>query len=431
MAEKSPLAVLALRQGRMIRFAFAVFLLGIMNSACQPLATKVAPVVEQVDVPQGLYLPEDGAIAFRVRAEHGTLVRSVELPLEPFLKRGVEAHAGFVVYALSNGRHRVIGHREQGNKLVADLIAGKTYIVALRLTGRLAESLAALCRWRWEATRQPKIDIPKICTQILCTPGRFSEKQLFETFGVPGNGAPPVDLGGWDVIPRDLCERCTRPTAVPPDLGTPVLECLSPPGAACSDGQVLFNGDFEADTVGNPPSTSPAGAPPGDSLAVSGDVAVVSSTSNAVRLARGNIPAVLEAVLDTGATNTGSYCIRFAGQAMGTARAPAVITFLSTNGSEAWRLVVDEDSAELTSGAMFRFVELDDFSTPHRFRFDMDLDLGTFDMFIDGNSVVSGLPLLNLSFDVPEKLQFSMGICILECFESTWTVDDITITKTD
>lgn len=84
----------------------------------------------------------------------------------------------------------------------------------------------------------------------------------------------------------------------------------------------------------------------------------------------------------------------------------------------------------LTSGATSSSVVLDDFTTPHQFRFDLDLDLGVFDMFIDGNAVASGLPLLDSSFDVPEKLQFTMGICILECFESTWTADDIAITKT-
>ena len=72
-----------------------------------------------------------------------------------------------------------------------------------------------------------------------------------------------------------------------------------------------------------------------------------------------------------------------------------------------------------------------DFTIRHNSRFDLGLDLTTFDMFSDGTAVASGLPLRESAFDVPARLHFSIGTCILECFESRWTLGDITVSKAD
>jgi hypothetical protein len=259
------------------------------------------------------------------------------------------------------------------------------------------------------------------------------EEELLQEYGVtpPDGSPPPLGLGGWGEIPQGLCDRCLQPIPDPPDLGAPTFSCLLPPGSTCDDGQVMFHDDFEADTVGSAPGPSPAGPPPGDGLVSSGSVTVVSSGSNAARLVRSSAGvADLTAVLDAGAAGTGAYCVRFTGTFAGFEGAPVVVTFSSVGGALAWRLIIDESSAHIHSGAPSGFLEVADFSERHSFRFDVDLDLKTFDAFLDGRPMVAGAPFLQASFDVPAELGFQIGLCILECFESSWTVDDIKVTKT-
>ena len=108
----------------------------------------------------------------------------------------------------------------------------------------------------------------------------------------------------------------------------------------------------------------------------------------------------------------------------------ATHTFNARNGAPAWQLAIDDVEAELTSGGV-RFVLLRDFTVPRTFRFDVDLDVQQIDMFVDDDLVVSNMPLLDTSFDVPSDLRFETGRCILECFPAEYTVDDVRVTKTD
>ena len=387
--------------------------------------------VHLVDLPKQLLLPEGVAIAYRAPGKEGMPIHGAEFSIQPLLLRGVKAPAGFQIYEEFDGHYHAIAHRQRGDYLIADIVAGRDYIIAPALTGHLRTSLAALCRIVVEEPRRRATDIPRICSQILCVPEPFSVADLAETYGpLPGSLDPLMVLGGWYPVPRDLCEACTRPRSHPDDMPTLTLVCPTQPASECNSGQVLFNDNFEADTLGNAPSSSPAGPPPGDSISVSGDVSVVAAASQAARISRGSSPAVLEAILDSGATATDSYCIKFKGQAMDDMREPVVVTFNSNNGASAWQLVISDDEARLTSGGV-QFVLLRDFTIPRSFRFDLDLGLRQFDMFVDGTQIVSNMPLLDSSFDVPSDLRFETGQCILECFPAEYTVDDVRVTKTD
>jgi len=401
--------------------------------ACTSVSTGVgrSARAEPVDLPKGLVFPDGQAIAYRATGKTGTVIRDAEMSTRPLLARGVKAPAGFQVYEQFGSNYRAIAHRERGDRLIADIVAGKTYIVAPALTGRLRESLAALCRFTIEQPHRPPADIPRICTQILCQAQRFSAGSLAKTFGpLPDGMRPSLELGGWNPIPRDLCATCTRPRGEPADEPTFRVVCPAAPTPACDAGQVLFNDDFEADTVGNAPAPSPAGPPSGDAVSVSGDVTVVNAGSKAARLKRGNLPAIFAGILDTGATAAGSYCVKFTGRAGDNMHVPVVMTFNATNGARAWQLEIDNAGAALTSGGG-RVVFLRDFSVPHSFRFDVNLSVRRFDMFVDGNQIVSGVPFLDTTFDVPSSLRFEVLQCILECFPAEYTVDGVRVTKTD
>lgn len=412
----------------------ALLLLAIATlTACTSMSkgTVRPSPVDLVDLPKELVLPDGQAIAYRAPGKTGSVIRGAELSTLPLLSRGVKAPAGFQIYEQSNGNFHAMAHRQRGDRLIADIVAGRTYLVAPVFTGHLRASLTALCRFTIEEPRRPAAEIPRICTQILCGSEPFSAGSLAEVFGpLPGGMTPSLELGGWNPIPRDLCETCTRPRGTSDELPTLSLVCPTAPTPECDGGQVLFNDTFEADTVGNAPLAAPAGPPPGDALTVSGDVTVVNAASQAARLKRGNLPAVLGGILDTGATDTGSYCVKFTGQAGVDMHDPVVMKFNATNGAPAWQLMIDDDNAVLTSGGV-NFVLLRDFTAAHNFRFDVDLDVQQFDMFVDSNPVVSNMPLLDTTFDVPSDVRFETGQCILECFPADYTVDDVRVTKTD
>jgi len=403
-------------------------------TACASLSSGTAwrPRVALVDLPKGLVLPEDQAIAYRAVGRPGKVVRGAEFSTRPLLARGVKAPAGFQIYEQSRGNYHAIAYQQRGDRLVADVVAGRTYLIAPAYTDHLGTSLTALCRLTIKLPRPAVADVPRICTQILCAQQRFTAGSLVETFGPLPEGMPPsLQLGGWNPIPRDWCATCTRPRGAPPDDElTLSFVCPTPPQPACEGGQSLFNADFEADVVGSAPAASPPGPPPGDAVTVSGDVTVVNASSRAVRVKRGNLPAEFRGILAAGATGSGSYCVKFTGQAAVSTFSPAVMTFNAANGARAWQLVINDDQVELVGGGG-RFVLVQDFSVPRSFRFDVDLDVRRFDMFVDGTRVASNVQFLDATFDVPADLRFQTGQCILECFPAEYTVDDVRVTKTE
>lgn len=420
------------RQAPAIRAAVQLaIVLALTACATPPLDTIGRSRIERVAVPAGVVLPDGAAIAFRAAGKNGTVIRDAEVSTRPLLSRGVKATAGFQIYEESGGYYRAIAHRQRGDRLVADIVAGKTYLIAPVYTGHLRASLFALCRLTIEEPRRRVADIPRICTQILCAPELFSAGSLAKTYGpLPGDLDPSLELGGWSRIPQDLCGACTRAGNGPGELPTLSFVCPAAPTPACQQGEVLFNDDFEADTIGSAPAASPAGPPPGDAVSVSGDVTVVAASSKAARLRRGNSHAQFDGAFDSGATASGSYCVKFTGQAGDNMREPVLFTFNAANGARAWQLTIDSDAAKLTGGGV-DFNLARDFTVPRDFRFDVDLDLMQFDMFVDGVQVVSNMAFLDTTFDVPSELRFELGQCILECFSAEYTVDNFRVTKTD
>jgi hypothetical protein len=68
---------------------------------------------------------------------------------------------------------------------------------------------------------------------------------------------------------------------------------------------------------------------------------------------------------------------------------------------------------------------------PHRFRSEVDLDAGVFNLSIDDVVVAAGLPFLNSDFTAPERLRFDYIPAVLEAFPGTYVVDDIVVRKTN
>src|SRR5687768_10259611 len=124
---------------------FAVVPLAIATlMACTSVSTDVgrSQRAELVELPKGLVFPDGQAIAYSVTGKTGTVLRDAELSTRPLLARGVKAPAGLQVYEQFGSNYRAIAHRERGDRVVVDVVAGKTYIVAPALTGRLRDSLA-------------------------------------------------------------------------------------------------------------------------------------------------------------------------------------------------------------------------------------------------------------------------------------------------
>jgi hypothetical protein len=58
-------------------------------------------------------------------------------------------------------------------------------------------------------------------------------------------------------------------------------------------------------------------------------------------------------------------------------------------------------------------------------------DAGRFNLAVDGETVVSGLPFLDAGFTAPARLRFQYPASILEAFPGAYVVDEIQIRKTD
>lgn len=393
--------------------------------------------IERVDIPKELVIQQDQAIAYRIGGQPGKVVKGAKFSIKPLLTHSKKTPISFEIYAQQGEHYHLIAHQRQGSNLVADAVANKTYIVTSAQTGHIRVSSAALCRLTLSHKRPPR-EIPRICTQILCAAQPFQAEALIEEFGPLPNGLSPSQmLGGWGPIPGELCKICSQPAYGPGDKPKLSYICPGPAPSACSDGQVLFHADFETDTVGSIPNPSPAGPPPGDSIVSNGNVSVVNAATKAVRVQRSfsGLPAnpdesSLVGVLDTGASSSGSYCIRFTGNSGNNMHYPAWTTFNSINGAAAWILQIDDDHVELVSGSG-RTEFPGDFSVPHEFRFQVDLDLQRFDFYIDDVRVATNRTILDTSFDTPSEIRFGTGSCILECFPVSLTIDELQVTRTN
>ncbi len=387
--------------------------------------------IEKVKLPENIFLPLKNAIAYRATGKKDDNLRDAKLSLIPLLKKDTHKSKSFDVYALDNDLYRKIKHKRRGSELVIDMIADKTYVIVESTVGHIDTSLNTMCRWSMKKKRWPVIDLTKICTQILCSADQFSEKVFFNQYDIPvgPEDGIPAALGGFNPIPRDMCNRCTQ--GIPDDsLDPPEWEfiCKDPVMSPCDSGELLFKDNFESDTAGNLPSSNPSGAPIGDQLYLSGDVTVVNNGSNLVRLNRTVSFAVLDAITTENATSDGSYCIKFDGQAVDEMGTPLIVTFQSTNGVDAWQLIISHDQVILSGGGSNVTIP-GDFTAMRNFRFNLNLDLHTYDMYLDNQIVVDNFPLIDSTFESPFKLKFMMGKCILECFEASYLIDNIQVTK--
>jgi hypothetical protein len=399
-------------------------------------AARGSLVVKPTDVPRSQLGTSGSVIAYRVEGHAAARYGQVRFPLAS-LAKNQRGDASFLVLVHSNGRYWPVAHRRDGEVLIADVTPGLVYVIARAPDFRVRTSLNLWCRVKVasEERGERRALLPKICTQIFCAPDVMSPAAFAREFGDWGftpDGFPPGGIGGWRVSPPDLCATCTQqppgPVGEPPAV---TLECSPPPMQACTAGVALFSDNFEADTIGAQPRTSPAGLPTDDSVSVAGDIVVVSAlTGKAARVTRAVVESHLDAVVGSGASPHGSYCVSFQGLAAGDVS--ATLSLLSSGGQPAWRLQTGPGGSSLVSGgppvSLSAFLPA---GTPHRLQFASDLDAARFNLAINGETVATSLPFLDAGFTAPARLRFEYIPMIVEGFPGNYTVDDIQIRKTN
>ena len=292
-----------------------------------------------------------------------------------------------------------------------------------------------LCRLRVGGlTRHEAVTVERACTQILCSADAFYGSGLAGEFGpgLFGPGPFPRRLGGWRQIPRDFCEACR--SGLGGEALLPVtIECLTAgESAPCAQGSLLLQADFESDTAGAPPAAAPSGPPSDDAIATTGSVHVVSPDpwgTKAVRLERASTETRLDGVLGAGAASTGSYCLSFRGLAE-VVEASVGIALLDAGGRTAWHLTIGPSGSYLSSGLVASPLALALTGQPHQLRFELDLDLGRFNVFVDGTLAAWGQELLDADFATPERARMGYLPMILEGFAGAYVVDDVVVRRT-
>jgi hypothetical protein len=386
--------------------------------------------------PPRLFAQRGTAITYYVEGPKASRLREVRFPLAPLLEGKSAPDREFVLLAFSNGRYWPIPWQREGDALRARVTPGLSYVVATALDEHLRRSLAVVCRLRraWSVAAQRAV-VPKICTQILCASEPFYASALAVEFG-PGTfdpGSLTGWLGGWRQIPRDLCAACTGGLGGP-NLEPPTLECVTvgEPGGSCSQGSLLLQDEFDADTPGAPPAASPPGAPPDDAVAATGSVHVVSPApwgGKAVRIERSTQQTRLDGILGDGAASSGSYCLHFRGEAEA-AESSISIALLDAQGRRAWGLTIGPSGSHVSSGSVGGPLDLSAGAGSHQFRFETDLDLGRFDVFVDGTLKGSGLELSDADFAAPERIRFEYVPMIVEGFAGACLIDDLVVRRT-
>jgi hypothetical protein len=418
-----------------LRFAAALFVVT-CTTACEretPRTPPDSPVI-RTEVPADLFVARDQAVAYRASGSAGARIENARLPIPAEGALHAAMADGLVLVTQSNGRYRAIRHRMTQDAIIADVIADKTYVVAVRPAGHLRTSLAALCGVTIvQRPRPPRVSIPKICTQIFCTPYAFTEGQLYRDSGMePSPINASTRLGGWISPPGGWCAECTgRRFGDSPD-SEPTVHTIECPrvSQACETGQSLLRATFDADTLGGSPSTSPGGDPVDDQLNMTGSVKVVtiSGTNKGAQLDRtAAAETSLVGEIGTGASTAGAYCMGFRLKVIDGQTAISV-RLLDDSSRYGWQLRVDHVGAQLVTptGSVTLPVTGED----HVYRFDVDLDLRRFDVFVDGTLAESGIEISESTFAIPHQLRFSIIQAILEAFPGAYVLDDISLRKT-
>ena len=410
----------------------AILCLVLTNLCLGCASVTPQPAVERIDVPKTLL--SSNAVAYRVTGKSSRLT-DVRLPLPPELRK--DADARHLLLAVSNGRYWPVAHRMDGDAIVANLAPGD-YVLGVQPAISIGRAMDILCHVQGltvdKSTSVRNTFLPKICTQILCGNTFMTEKDFVAQYPELGlDGVAPGGIGGWTTPPGDICATCTMTGRWTADFTLPTIQCVSRAGdPGCSGATVLFNDNFEADTVGAIPTT-PAGAPPDDSVATTGSVLVTNSAalgSKAAHLARGGLAGVnFNAVLGSGATTTGTYCITFR-VAIEAGAAALDMSLRSVTGQVAWNLYLGDDGWQLYAGGTP--INLPGSlvgSAAHRVRFDVDLNIRRFNLVIDGTTIAAGVPFQNSAFATPALVRFHYYPTYLEALPGRADVDDVQVRR--
>jgi hypothetical protein len=201
----------------------------------------------------------------------------------------------------------------------------------------------------------------------------------------------------------------------------------------------IFNDNFEADVVGNPPSASPAGDPPDDSLNVQGaanSIVVINSIplgSMAVKIDRtAQMPqSVLECVTGGGPHASGNYFISYTAYSVNVDAVPSLTTTIkSSGGQRAFQLILTGGNYQLSSGDGMEILPGGyAANVVHSVLIRIDMDARRFWLNINGTDVASEKPFLDAGFADVHLLRFEYPAPVLEALPGTYVVDDIVIRK--
>ena len=200
-------------------------------------------------------------------------------------------------------------------------------------------------------------------------------------------------------------------------------------------GETLFKDDFEADTIGNPPSTSPPGAPSGDSLNLTGPAGSITVTnsvphgSKAVKVDRPIIPGALECITAGSDHTDGIYNVRYKAYSVYVSAIPTlIISVRSTDGQRAFELKLSDGNYQLLSGGGSKTL------TPtyaanvvHSVLVRIIMAESKFSLEINDVQVASDETFLDAGFGDVHLLRFEYEPAILEALPGSYVIDEITI----
>lgn len=201
----------------------------------------------------------------------------------------------------------------------------------------------------------------------------------------------------------------------------------------------LFHDDFEADIVGNPPSISPSGDPPGDALnmvSAPNRIIVINSIplgSKAVKLERtiNQVPwwTYLECITSGGPHTSGHYLILYRAYVAVDYPFSTLITIIkSSDGHRAFELVLNRGSYRLSSGDGEETLPgIYTVNVVHNVIVNIDLLVNRFWLYIDNTNVASNKPFLDSAFNNLHMLRFEYTQPYGENDPGTYVIDNIGI----
>lgn len=201
----------------------------------------------------------------------------------------------------------------------------------------------------------------------------------------------------------------------------------------------IFKDNFETDVIGDPPSASPAGNPPDDSLNIQGppnSILVINSIhlgSKSVKIDRtAQLPqVVLECVTGGGPHTSGNYFISYKAYSVFIDAVPSLTTTIkSSGGQHAFQLILTGGNYQLSSGDGLEILPGGyAVNVVHSISARIDIDARRFWLNIDGADVASEKSFLDIGFADVHLLRFEYPAPILEALSGTYVVDDIVIRK--